>query len=172
MKLEHIKEWKWSQCSICATHNMNPSRQYWKKILLASSVVVMVFIAEIIIFYHASTTSKYRYNAALRNWSIPAFCLLPKDEGVQKCPENETFFRWYFDTNVSQCLFFTYFKCRGNKNRFDSKEDCETLCTDGNRPSTTTEKPLLKPIIYPTLSPNFERTELPQMRPLQWSVPK
>ncbi len=51
-------------------------------------------------------------------------CSLPKDEG--------TCFgiipKYYYDNKEKICRMFLYGGCRGNGNRFDSREDCQTFC--------------------------------------------
>ncbi|XP_078241389.1 collagen alpha-1(VII) chain isoform X4 [Pogona vitticeps] len=51
-------------------------------------------------------------------------CILPLDEG--NCSMYTL--RWYYNQRVSECRPFIYSGCRGNYNRFDSKEDCELQC--------------------------------------------
>jgi hypothetical protein len=51
-------------------------------------------------------------------------CQLERDSGPCEDPISQ----WYFDKTSSECRRFTYGCCRGNGNRFDSKEECEALC--------------------------------------------
>ncbi|XP_053155536.1 collagen alpha-1(VII) chain isoform X2 [Hemicordylus capensis] len=51
-------------------------------------------------------------------------CTLPLDEG--DCSRYTL--RWYYNNKVSKCRPFIYSGCRGNRNRFSSKEDCELQC--------------------------------------------
>jgi len=40
------------------------------------------------------------------------------------------FKNWYFDSETTMsCKEFTYGGCSGNENRFDSKKECEKMCT-------------------------------------------
>ncbi|NXG56027.1 CO7A1 protein, partial [Hemiprocne comata] len=57
-------------------------------------------------------------------------CSLPLDEG--DCQRYTL--RWYYNQRVTECRPFVYSGCRGNQNRFDSKEECELHC--GRRPGT------------------------------------
>ncbi|XP_075369784.1 uncharacterized protein LOC142415407 [Mycteria americana] len=56
-------------------------------------------------------------------------CSLPLDEG--DCQRYTL--RWYYSQRVTECRPFVYSGCRGNLNRFDSKEECELHC--GQRPA-------------------------------------
>ncbi|XP_021918069.1 spondin-1-like isoform X3 [Zootermopsis nevadensis] len=51
-------------------------------------------------------------------------CQMAKDEGL--CTGNNS--RWYFDSQAEACLQFSYSGCRGNRNRFESQEECERIC--------------------------------------------
>lgn len=51
-------------------------------------------------------------------------CSLPLDEG--DCQRYTL--RWYYNQRVTECRPFVYSGCRGNLNRFDSKEECELHC--------------------------------------------
>lgn len=51
-------------------------------------------------------------------------CSLPLDEG--DCQHYTL--RWYYNQRVTECRPFVYSGCRGNLNRFDSKEECELHC--------------------------------------------
>ncbi|NXC79092.1 CO7A1 protein, partial [Cercotrichas coryphoeus] len=58
----------------------------------------------------------------------PAPCRLPLDEG--DCQRYTL--RWYYNQRATECRPFVYSGCQGNRNRFDSKEECELRC--GQRP--------------------------------------
>ena len=49
------------------------------------------------------------------------------DFDVGKCSGNFT--RFYYDIDMKKCRPFDYGGCRGNKNRFDTLEECEKSCT-------------------------------------------
>jgi hypothetical protein len=49
---------------------------------------------------------------------------MAKDEGL--CTGNNS--RWYFDSQAEACLQFSYSGCRGNRNNFQSREECERIC--------------------------------------------
>ena len=52
-------------------------------------------------------------------------CLLPE---VGTC--NNKFPRWFFNTSSSQCELFIYSGCHGNKNQFDTLNECINLCSE------------------------------------------
>uniref|UniRef100_A0A8C4URB0 BPTI/Kunitz inhibitor domain-containing protein n=1 Tax=Falco tinnunculus TaxID=100819 RepID=A0A8C4URB0_FALTI len=56
--------------------------------------------------------------------SLPVPTCLPLDEG--DCQRYTL--RWYYNQRVTDCRPFVYSGCRGNLNRFDSKEECELRC--------------------------------------------
>ncbi|KAF8563344.1 hypothetical protein P879_10220 [Paragonimus westermani] len=51
-------------------------------------------------------------------------CLLPPERGP--CMGHST--RYAYDARSGECVEFVYGGCRGNGNRFDSKEECEDQC--------------------------------------------
>uniref|UniRef100_UPI00398EBC1C collagen alpha-6(VI) chain-like n=1 Tax=Pristiophorus japonicus TaxID=55135 RepID=UPI00398EBC1C len=51
-------------------------------------------------------------------------CALNQDEG--NC-HNYTI-KWFFNNKVKGCTRFWYGGCEGNKNRFDTRQECENLC--------------------------------------------
>ncbi|ESN96691.1 hypothetical protein HELRODRAFT_138774, partial [Helobdella robusta] len=52
------------------------------------------------------------------------FCFLPSARG--ECGKNDE--KWYFDTQMKKCLPFLYGGCGGNKNRFETMDDCSRAC--------------------------------------------
>uniref|UniRef100_A0A915Q5B9 Papilin n=1 Tax=Setaria digitata TaxID=48799 RepID=A0A915Q5B9_9BILA len=55
-------------------------------------------------------------------------CQLERDSG----PCSDPITQWYFDELKAQCMQFTYGGCRGNGNRFNSRELCEQRCLRKN----------------------------------------
>jgi hypothetical protein len=55
---------------------------------------------------------------------IATTCSLPFSVG----PCRGSFQRWYYDPSTQQCTEFSYGGCRGNRNRFESLEECESTC--------------------------------------------
>uniref|UniRef100_A0A8C1RGD9 BPTI/Kunitz inhibitor domain-containing protein n=1 Tax=Cyprinus carpio TaxID=7962 RepID=A0A8C1RGD9_CYPCA len=54
----------------------------------------------------------------------------PRDEGEGK-DEGACFailHKYYYDNEAKICRTFLYGGCRGNGNRFDSREDCHKVC--------------------------------------------
>lgn len=54
----------------------------------------------------------------------PSFCSLKSDEG----PCRGYFQNWYYHESSGECKTFIYGGCPGNKNRFETKEECEKTC--------------------------------------------
>ncbi|CAG7824316.1 unnamed protein product [Allacma fusca] len=57
-------------------------------------------------------------------------CFLPKKVG----PCRALIPAFYFDKSLGACKFFSYGGCQGNANNFDTREDCEELCVEGQEP--------------------------------------
>ncbi|XP_014248718.1 spondin-1 [Cimex lectularius] len=51
-------------------------------------------------------------------------CQSPKMPG----PCRGQFEKWYFDTSTRNCMKFVYSGCWGNRNQFDTQEECEKTC--------------------------------------------
>ena len=58
---------------------------------------------------------------------VPRFCSLPKRSG--RC--RAAFPRFYYHKVAQECVPFTYGGCRGNRNRFLTKEKCDCVCKRG-----------------------------------------
>lgn len=54
-----------------------------------------------------------------------ALCSFPSDHGQCNVPV----IKWYYNHELGQCLPFTFGGCEGNDNKFDSKKDCEGVCS-------------------------------------------
>ncbi|XP_022108407.1 uncharacterized protein LOC110988832 [Acanthaster planci] len=55
---------------------------------------------------------------------VPDVCRLPISRG----PCLARFPRWAYSTLLNKCHLFVYGGCRGNDNRFETKEECENTC--------------------------------------------
>ena len=58
------------------------------------------------------------------NTDIMSRCFSPADGG----PCSENLLRWYYNAILSGCRTFLYGGCRGNANRYNTKEDCMQAC--------------------------------------------
>ena len=56
---------------------------------------------------------------------ISDVCTLDSDTG----PCEAYSYAWYFNSQSGYCEQFVYGGCPGNGNKFDSKDDCEALCS-------------------------------------------
>lgn len=59
-------------------------------------------------------------------WQSTDICSLPRSAG----PCSDAVSMWYYEKDSNECKQFTYGGCRGNENRFYSKESCETRCAE------------------------------------------
>ena len=57
--------------------------------------------------------------------TFTAYCHLPKESGDCK----NSFPAWYYDHLEGVCKEFVFGGCGGNKNRFTSKDVCESSCS-------------------------------------------
>ena len=51
--------------------------------------------------------------------------------------------RWHFDSTLGYCKPFSYGGCQGNKNRFQSNEQCREACVSED--VTPTDEPKSEP---------------------------
>jgi len=51
-------------------------------------------------------------------------CLMKQDVG----PCTNYVLNWYYDVQQNECIHFWFGGCGGNKNKFDTQEECEALC--------------------------------------------
>ena len=56
--------------------------------------------------------------------NVPAFCKLPKVTGPCRAAAR----RWYFNKVTGKCQQFIYGGCRGNRNNFNTRKECEKKC--------------------------------------------
>jgi len=70
------------------------------------------------------------------SFSFLDLCQLPKVEG----PCRGDFRQWYYDKNSDRCFQFQYGGCRGNTNRFNDRQTCETRCVQN---SVTVASPVI-----------------------------
>lgn len=57
---------------------------------------------------------------------IPEICSEPMEEGG--C--NGNILRAYFNQTVGRCRLFSYSGCGGNRNNFQTEQDCRNVCGD------------------------------------------
>ncbi|XP_065145752.1 uncharacterized protein col7a1l isoform X1 [Paramisgurnus dabryanus] len=74
---------------------------------------------------------EYKKRRALHTDPATDLCLEPMSEGL--CTEYVLL--WYYYANSGECRPFVYGGCGGNRNRFNSKHDCEGRCVLGRRDS-------------------------------------
>ncbi|RVE51788.1 hypothetical protein evm_003591 [Chilo suppressalis] len=59
-------------------------------------------------------------------WNWDYWCKLQHKTG--NCSKPRTMTRYYYDAHLDQCLTFLYSGCGGNRNQFETIQDCERLC--------------------------------------------
>uniref|UniRef100_A0A7E4W9T4 Papilin n=1 Tax=Panagrellus redivivus TaxID=6233 RepID=A0A7E4W9T4_PANRE len=74
--------------------------------------------------FHSKAECQHLCHAEAKAVDVRNVCHLERDPGP--CLDAVT--QWYFDTDVRECRMFTYGGCRGNANRFNSKEECHHSC--------------------------------------------
>jgi len=104
-----------------------------------------------------------------KKWQVKAeHCLLPKETGPCRMVLNQ----FYYDADQRLCLPFVYGGCRGNRNRFDSEDDCYNACsslTAAERQEENREKSAAGPFIsvgeaatLPALIPTVDQGSQPK----------
>ncbi|XP_059486805.1 spondin-1-like isoform X2 [Neocloeon triangulifer] len=63
-------------------------------------------------------------------------CQLEKEVG----PCRGYYPRWYFDPLTEECQQFVFGGCRGNRNNFETQEECESTCAEVKDGDDTTDK--------------------------------
>ncbi|XP_055838061.1 male accessory gland serine protease inhibitor-like [Episyrphus balteatus] len=60
---------------------------------------------------------------------MTADCLIPHSKNGDGLIACEAYFpSWSYNSATDECVFFVYGGCKGNDNRFPSKEICEQNC--------------------------------------------
>ena len=57
-------------------------------------------------------------------YQLPDRCNLPVESGP--CDQSQE--RWFYNPSSATCQMFTFSGCRGNRNRFTSKQGCQATC--------------------------------------------
>ncbi|KAH8333789.1 hypothetical protein KR059_003403 [Drosophila kikkawai] len=68
------------------------------------------------------------------DFTVPEDCHQPKETG--RC--FALFYRYAYNVDTQSCEEFVYGGCAGNKNNFESKEQCEQACLGRSVESTNT----------------------------------
>ena len=63
--------------------------------------------------------------------SSEKICEFPSETG----PCKAAFPRWFYDVKTGKCSQFIYGGCDGNKNNFETQEECENKCDSKNTAS-------------------------------------
>ncbi|CAI4225042.1 unnamed protein product [Auanema sp. JU1783] len=70
-------------------------------------------------------TGHKAYEVIQSHASLTDRCFLPKETG--RCRNVQV--KYHYDATLGQCVQFYYSGCDGNDNRFDSEEECQSLCS-------------------------------------------
>lgn len=81
---------------------------------------VMIFVLYKSCFHSAKTNDQLTLE-----FYFSVACFLPKIAG----PCDGYYPSWYYDPNRRQCLQFIYGGCLGNNNKFQTLQECESLCS-------------------------------------------
>ncbi|KAI3418749.1 KU [Globodera pallida] len=103
----------------CCSYNTSNSSSSLPFLALSSS---SVFTLVIILVFHFNAV-KAEQNAN-EKWSTSDVCELPLNLG--NCTRKST--RFYYDSSRQQCYKFIYTGCRGNSNRFLTRNQCKRKC--------------------------------------------
>ncbi|KAG5669149.1 hypothetical protein PVAND_017044 [Polypedilum vanderplanki] len=99
------------------------------------------------------------YKPLSRNSKTTAVCLEQEETG----PCDEYVVNYAFDQETQQCKAFYYGGCEGNNNRFETKEECESICHQHEQSSfTQPTRPLLPTkSLHPAEIINVEGMQIP-----------
>ena len=56
-------------------------------------------------------------------------CALARDSGDECEDDTAASNKWFYDRREGSCQQFVYKGCYGNDNKFDTKEECTTVCS-------------------------------------------
>ncbi|KAH8262180.1 hypothetical protein KR038_008100 [Drosophila bunnanda] len=86
------------------------------------TIITILLLADVVV--EKAIAKPQQAPGADRDFKVPEDCLQPKESGGCLA----LFYRYAYNVDTKSCEKFVYGGCEGNKNNFESKEQCEQAC--------------------------------------------
>ena len=101
---------------------------------------------------------RYKHEEHSINRNITYYCWMFSEKYVPMLLSRKASAYFYFEQRTGACLKMEYQGCGGNKNRFDSQEECAQICEATATAVTEPASPMLPPVL--TLPPIINSSNL------------